>query len=158
ATPAAIDTVRRDLPPGLAPVVQRLMAKNPRDRYQTPAEVADALAPFSPGAADRTGNGISTLTFPHAAAETGRLLTGAEQSRFAAVWWLLGAAALVLLGGLAALLLIIATREPGPGGDAKVEVLVQLAGIAKPADPKTIVILLDGRAIPFEDLEKEIKL
>jgi WD40 repeat protein len=37
---------RDDVPPDLARVVERLLAKDPADRYQTPVEVARALAPF----------------------------------------------------------------------------------------------------------------
>ena len=44
--PELIENVRRDIPAGLAVVVQRMMAKDPAVRFQTPAEVADALAPF----------------------------------------------------------------------------------------------------------------
>ncbi len=46
--PPSLRTVRSDLPPGLEDVLARMMAKNPRDRYQTPAEAAAALAPFAP--------------------------------------------------------------------------------------------------------------
>ena len=35
------------MPPELAAVLDRMLAKQPDDRFQTPAEVADALAPFS---------------------------------------------------------------------------------------------------------------
>jgi formylglycine-generating enzyme required for sulfatase activity/tRNA A-37 threonylcarbamoyl transferase component Bud32 len=45
ATP--LDQVRADVPAALAAVVGRLMAKDPADRYQTPAEAAAALAPFA---------------------------------------------------------------------------------------------------------------
>jgi serine/threonine protein kinase len=38
---------RPDVPPGLARALERLLAKRPEDRYQTPGEVAAALAPFA---------------------------------------------------------------------------------------------------------------
>jgi serine/threonine protein kinase len=41
-----LDEVRPEVPPELAAVVAKMMAKSPADRYQTPAEVAQALAPF----------------------------------------------------------------------------------------------------------------
>ena len=44
--PAAIESVRVEVPQELADVVRRMMAKDPAARFQTPAEVADALAPF----------------------------------------------------------------------------------------------------------------
>ncbi len=39
--------MRGDLPPGLAGIVEKMMAKRLEDRYQQPVEVALALAPFS---------------------------------------------------------------------------------------------------------------
>ena len=39
-------TLRRDLSPGLAAVVRKMMARDPADRFQTPGEVATALTPF----------------------------------------------------------------------------------------------------------------
>ncbi len=38
---------RPDVPPELAAVVERLLAKKPEDRYQTPRDVAAALQPFT---------------------------------------------------------------------------------------------------------------
>jgi serine/threonine protein kinase len=38
---------RPDVPPELARVLERLLAKRPEDRYQTPRELAAALAPFA---------------------------------------------------------------------------------------------------------------
>ena len=37
------------IPPGLQDVIRRMAAKRPEDRYQTPAEVVAALAPFVTG-------------------------------------------------------------------------------------------------------------
>ncbi len=41
--PPSVDQLRPDAPPALAAVVRRLLAKKPDDRFQTPADLADAL-------------------------------------------------------------------------------------------------------------------
>jgi serine/threonine protein kinase len=41
--PRPIGELRPDVPAGVAAVVHKLMSKNPQDRYQTPAELANAL-------------------------------------------------------------------------------------------------------------------
>jgi len=45
--PQPLTELRDDLPEGLMSVLERMTAKHPRDRYQTPAEVAIALEPFA---------------------------------------------------------------------------------------------------------------
>jgi WD40 repeat protein len=45
--PQPLTEIRPDLPEGIMPVLERMMAKNPKHRYQTPAEVAIALEPFA---------------------------------------------------------------------------------------------------------------
>jgi tRNA A-37 threonylcarbamoyl transferase component Bud32 len=42
-TPRSLSTLRRDLPAELIAILERMMAKRPEDRYQSPAEVAAAL-------------------------------------------------------------------------------------------------------------------
>ncbi len=42
------------VPPELQIVLRKMMAKDPTDRYQTPAEVAAALAPFAPSGSEST--------------------------------------------------------------------------------------------------------
>jgi serine/threonine protein kinase len=42
--PEDVRQLRPEIPEGLAVVVRRMMAKRPKDRYQTPQEVVDALA------------------------------------------------------------------------------------------------------------------
>ncbi|MFN9368815.1 MAG: serine/threonine-protein kinase [Planctomycetia bacterium] len=42
--PPAIDTLRPDVPPQLAAIIGRLMAKDPNDRYQRPVALASDLA------------------------------------------------------------------------------------------------------------------
>jgi serine/threonine protein kinase len=44
--PAPVRQLRPDAPEGVAAVVRRLMAKRPEDRYQTPAELVQALGPW----------------------------------------------------------------------------------------------------------------
>jgi serine/threonine protein kinase len=46
-SPRPIRTIRRDVPEALAEVIARMMARGPENRYQTPNEVADALAPWT---------------------------------------------------------------------------------------------------------------
>jgi uncharacterized protein (TIGR03067 family) len=45
--PRPLTELRKDVPLALARVIERMMAKDPAKRYQTPAEVAAALAPFT---------------------------------------------------------------------------------------------------------------
>jgi serine/threonine protein kinase len=45
--PKPIEDIRPDLPDGMVAVIEKMMAKEARDRYQTPREVADALKPWT---------------------------------------------------------------------------------------------------------------
>ena len=45
--PVPIRELRPDVPANLAAVLDRMLAKQPADRFATPAEVARALAPFA---------------------------------------------------------------------------------------------------------------
>jgi WD40 repeat protein len=62
--PRPLAGLRDDLPEGLMPVLERMMAKDPRQRYQTPDEVARALQPFT--TASRVGRAPGSR--PHAPA------------------------------------------------------------------------------------------
>ncbi|MCA9128281.1 MAG: protein kinase [Planctomycetales bacterium] len=44
--PLPIHQIRDDLPPGLGAVVDKMMARDPANRWQTPRQVVDALEPF----------------------------------------------------------------------------------------------------------------
>src|SRR5262249_7808856 len=46
AQPPDVAKVRRDVPPELSAVIQKMLAKRPEDRYQTPGALAAALGPF----------------------------------------------------------------------------------------------------------------
>ena len=54
--PEPIENVRGDVPPELADIVRRMMAKQPAERFQTPDELSDALATFA--AATRAMPGV----------------------------------------------------------------------------------------------------
>ncbi|MFM9966494.1 MAG: protein kinase domain-containing protein [Planctomycetaceae bacterium] len=47
--PRALQTLRDDLPPELIRIVERMMAKDPAARFQSPSEVAKVLAPLATG-------------------------------------------------------------------------------------------------------------
>jgi WD40 repeat protein/tRNA A-37 threonylcarbamoyl transferase component Bud32 len=42
-----VEHLRPDVPPPVAAIVARLLAKKPKERFQTPVELADALEPFA---------------------------------------------------------------------------------------------------------------
>jgi anti-sigma factor RsiW len=46
-TPRPLSAFRKDVPAALVRVIERMMAKDPAQRYQTPAQVAEALQPFT---------------------------------------------------------------------------------------------------------------
>src|SRR5262249_21164081 len=99
--PRPINGFRKDLPAALVKVLDKMMAKDPANRYQTPAEVAAALTPLSHLGRGAGGEGRSHR----------RLLVA-----------LLAAAAAILLGGI-----IWVTTDSGrlkiqAGADIQVEI------------------------------------
>jgi serine/threonine-protein kinase len=65
--PQLIEQLRPDIPAGLAAVVRRMLARQPKDRYSTPGEVAEGLQPFS-GVVSRLN---STMVPPTGSATVG---------------------------------------------------------------------------------------
>jgi len=45
----AITGLRPEVPPGIVAILDRMLAKSPADRFATPAEVAEAMRPFTEG-------------------------------------------------------------------------------------------------------------
>jgi serine/threonine protein kinase len=58
---ASLSEVRPEVPPALAAVVRKMMAKDPAQRYQTPGEVAQALVPFVKAGAPSAAAGQSPV-------------------------------------------------------------------------------------------------
>jgi serine/threonine-protein kinase len=138
AEPPAL--ARGDVPPTLAAVCRRMMAKDPAQRFQTPREVAEALAPFcqadAPGAAQPptgpyaapAGSDTQHTAAPSAAAG------GAGKKKIWLVTALAGvgaAAALLVCTGIAALVALGGRATRGP--DYARPNLVADGG---PADPR----------------------
>jgi tRNA A-37 threonylcarbamoyl transferase component Bud32 len=92
--------LRPDVPEGLAAVLGRLLAKDPADRYATPAEVSAALAAY----AGETGGGQTAAPAPAA-------LPGRPAPRRRS--WLLRGAAIVIAVCLAGLALLAVIRYRG---------------------------------------------
>jgi serine/threonine protein kinase len=67
-TPVAVEQLRPDVSPPVAAIVRRLMAKDPRQRFQTPAELVAALAPFATQAPTPMAIPVAAVVPPMAAA------------------------------------------------------------------------------------------
>src|SRR5262249_33882972 len=117
AEPEPVEQLRPDVPPALAAIVRTLMAKQPEDRFQTPAEVAAALAgvlapgssfPAVPAAAVRPAEAGHSPTI---IGSLWRLrVTGSGQRRLA-----LAVTAMVVLAVGAGLALVFWHSRPVPG-------------------------------------------
>jgi serine/threonine protein kinase len=75
--PVPMVLLRQDVPAEVTTVVDRLMAKRPEDRYATPKDAADALAPFAAVPKKPTG-------FP-----VWPLVVAAGLALAAAAWWII---------------------------------------------------------------------
>jgi serine/threonine protein kinase len=65
-TPTPLGELRPDVPLGLAEVLQRLLARDPAERYQTTAAAAAALAPFAERREEPAARTLLTATPPDA--------------------------------------------------------------------------------------------
>lgn len=71
-TPRAIETLRGDVPSGLASVIMRCLAKDRADRWSTMRDFMIALAPYSPGAKSLGAiTALSPAPSPESTATTG---------------------------------------------------------------------------------------
>lgn len=125
--PPRLVELRPDTPAALAAVVERMMAKEPARRYQTPVEAAQALAPFARPSAAPT-------PVPTVPIEPPRRRRSLPRGRLAA---LLTAVALMgLAGGLTLLALNGRAPSAGPPQDRPSAPAVA-AVVAAPRAPET---------------------
>jgi serine/threonine-protein kinase len=134
--PPPLTDYRKDVPPGVQAIISKLLAKKPEDRFQTPAELAAALAAFAGKGGKRAVAEVNVTPLPNnpvprpgAMSETlaanpdtpdalptlqrpgflGRTFHGLPRG---ARWGLLGAA--VLIPVLAILLLFAGSKKERP--------------------------------------------
>jgi serine/threonine-protein kinase len=136
--PPPLGKLRPDVPEGLAAVVAKMLAKNPADRYQTPAAVAQALRPFLSGRKRSPAPRVPQEPPPLAhATQTVVRGSAAEETRppspaaiscaleeVAPPWrswvgrWGWAAAAAVMLVGAALLGVLVLSKKPAPDENA----------------------------------------
>jgi WD40 repeat protein/serine/threonine protein kinase len=78
--PEAVECLRPEVPPGLAAIVRKLMAKQPEDRFQTPAEVVLAL-----GNADKQTSAARSQETQRHPSSSGTMLDSNLAQQWAAV-------------------------------------------------------------------------
>jgi serine/threonine protein kinase/WD40 repeat protein len=168
-TPPPIGLLRTDLPPELTAIVQRMMAKEPDQRFATPAEVAAALAPLAAGAdlpallAEATGLSTPTRSGELRTTTTGPLSAsphtdtglgsrspvsprpdsslGETRSRVRVAIALAGLAGLILLG-------VVLLRVKTPSGTIILEVdQLELAGAVVEVDGQQRVTIDPGQGL-----------
>jgi serine/threonine protein kinase len=118
-----LDSVRNDLPPELREVLRKMLAKQPADRFQTPAEVAGALAAlrFPAQAAGPAQQGVRRPFLHHWRALAGQLFHRLRPERKSRRLLLAGIAGALLVAILLIVLLRRGTtaldRLPGKPGE-----------------------------------------
>lgn len=161
-----VRSLRPDVPLELEGVIARMLARNPNDRYTTPAEVAQALAPFAIGTAGqgpvrgiappappqfpepRSSSGLSAFNFLQeatvrgSAEETAGLAggdgSGAESGRWRRLWGRPGVRAGAAAGGVILIALIVLSLLPGHKRPAE-SAARNLAGHQKQHPPAAVV-------------------
>jgi WD40 repeat protein len=156
--PPPLSALRPDLPAGLEGVVMKMMAKLPGQRYQTPGEVVEALAPFAtavaavplaqPGRLGRTGTLIEAelVREPAGALSQTAVLSASGRRSGRERWWrrLLAVAAGFLFVAMALAGVVVYCIQTDKGElvieavDDDVEVIVKHGGkLVTIYDPKS---------------------
>ena len=150
--PDPLHVVRPDVPERLSAVVARMMAKNPAARFQRPADVVQALAPFCRETASEDSPAPSASRFDEQAQPTTPATPQGREGRrkvSSRRWLLAGAAAVLLL--LACI--IIKVQVGGRPGSGLVQIEIQ--GLEAGAK---VEARLDGKPIDVASLAQPLSL
>ena len=128
-TPQPIEQIRQDIPPALSKILARMLEKRPADRFQTPMEVADAVAHVTKDLSTSSNEIGATQEF----------VSRRPGNRFVSWAWTLGVAA------LAALAILLITRP----GVTSVRFEVHNPDVVVHFANDTITALNDGEEIPI---------
>jgi WD40 repeat protein len=154
-TPQPLSELRNDLPEKLMPVLERMMAKNPSDRYQTPAEVAEALWPFTDQTAIICAPKARSL--PRAFFDRSAVLDQRPRRRRTRAFVAAALALLLVGGGLLGLAVYRIQTDKGElviqTENDDVEVVISVGGkLVKIIDTKT------GKHVTLDSGDYELKL
>jgi putative intracellular protease/amidase len=138
--PESVISLRPGLPPELAGIVERMMAKDPAQRYQTPAEVVAALAPFTRAAPQPVAELVASPT-PMPVQRPATPTQGARGRRRGLIPVVLGAVACLVVASAAVALLT--PRGPGDGSPKQVP----------PAVTRQVLYVLPPYGFWFPDYE-----
>jgi serine/threonine protein kinase/putative intracellular protease/amidase len=164
-TPAPLRSLRPEVSAALGDIVDRMMAKAPADRFQTPGEAAQALLPFTKSGTATTvsipspppASNPSLPTIPASTVEARRTRTlpasppprRAAKPRPPLPWgWIIGGIiGVVLLGALVGLFIAWLGRKPPPPPEPETESV-------QPAPHKPhILLVLPARRFSLPDFQ-----
>ncbi|MCS7015755.1 MAG: right-handed parallel beta-helix repeat-containing protein [Gemmatales bacterium] len=148
--PTPIEHIRTDVPPALAEILARMLAKDPNQRFHTPQEVADALLPFCADAnlapllegrlppRDSTQH-VSTPTGISFWEDSGQRLR--QPPRQALPPWLIPASAVAIalfVAGVVLLAVFALYRSPKPSNDNAVQEATRRLNQSKPQEDRLL--------------------
>jgi len=123
AEPEPVEHLCPDMPPDLALVIRKMMAKRPRDRHQTPRGVAEALAPFTSQGAENASESPAQATPMIATTDWSRTPSSFTPRASSGSAWLprnrVVRLAAVIVAVVIPLLVVLALSSRRPGTNAR---------------------------------------
>ena len=106
SNPKPLNLVNEEIPSALVSVVEKMMAKDANDRFQTPQEVANALDPFVVGIPNNHSAAGRLQNNAFSKAEAKPELAGINKTA-----WVIGSTALITIAGLVGFLVALSDDE-----------------------------------------------